>query len=234
MKQGMSETVTVEEFHRNNHYVPQTYLKHWDTTDSRVWAYRVLVSNQNVPLWKHAPVKGLGYHAHLYTRVVASDLTDEVKHWLESDFETPAGAVIQKVVDDARLTSQNWSHLIRFLAAHDVRTPARLMEMLKRWHQTFPKFMQETLEQSVQKLETSRREGKPLDRSMRIHAEYFPIRVTTELVPGEEQGILRAETVVGRGLFLFNLKHLLTKTVNALLAHKWTVLRSPIKNRVVN
>lgn len=227
MKQDMSETAAVGEFHRNNHYVPQTYLKHWGDTDGRVWAYRVLVSHPNVPLWKPVSVKGLGYHAHLYTRVVASGLTDDVERWLASDFETPAGAVIQKVVDDASLTAQDWSNLIRFLAAQDVRTPARLMEMLQRWHQTLPKLMEETLEESVQKLETSRREGKPLDRSRHINAEYFPVRVTTELVPGERQGILRAETVVGRGLFLFNLKHLLTKTVNALLAHKWTVLRSP-------
>jgi Protein of unknown function (DUF4238) len=227
MKKYISAPTAAEEFHRDNHYVPQTYLKHWDGTDGRVWAYRVLVSHHNVPLWKRASIKGLRYHTHLYTRVVASDLTDEVERWLESDFETPAGEVIQKVVDDARLTSQDWSHLIRFLAAQDVRTPARLMEMLQRWNQTLPKLMDDTLKDAVKKIEASKREGKPLDRGSPIDAGYFPLRVTTELVPGEEQGILRAETVVGRGLFLFNLKHLLTKTVNALLAHKWTILRAP-------
>jgi Protein of unknown function (DUF4238) len=227
MKKDISVTIAAKEFHRDNHYVPQTYLKHWGDTDGRVWAYRVLVSHPNVPLWKHSSIKGLGYHTHLYTRAVASDLTDEVERWLESDFETPAGEVIQKVVDDARLTSQDWSHLIRFLAAQDVRTPARLMEMLQRWNQTLPKLIDDTLKDSVRKLEASKREGKPLDRGNPIDAGYFPLRVTTELVPGEKQGILRAETVVGRGLFLFNLKHFLTKTVNALLAHKWTILRAP-------
>lgn len=227
MKQDMAAPETAEEFHRDNHYVPQTYLKHWGGTDGRVFAYRVLAPHPNVRLWKPTSVKGLVYHAHLYTRVVATGLTDEVERWLDSDFESPAGEVIKKVAADARLTAQDWSHLIRFLAAQDVRTPARLMEMLQRWHQTLPKLMEDTLRDSVQKLETSRREGKPLDRSCHIDAEHFPIRVTTELVPGEEQGMLRAETVVGRGLFLFNLKYLLTKTINELLAHKWTILRSP-------
>ena len=102
------------------------------------------------------------------------------------------------------------------------------MEMLQRWQQTLPNLLKETLDESVQKLETSRSDGKPLILSGRNdNAEYFPVMVTAELVPGEEQGILRAETVVGRDLFLFNLKHLLTKTVNALLTHKWTILRSP-------
>lgn len=220
--------MTVEEFQRNNHYVPQSYLKNWGGTDSKVWAYRVLVSHLNVPLWKHASVKGLGYHAHLYTRTLANQLSDEVERWLNADFESPAAEIIQKVVDDASLTPQDWSHLIRFLAAQDVRIPARLMEMLQRWHQTLPDLLKETLEESVQKLETAKREGKSLVRGGgRENTEYFPIRVSTELVPGEEQGILRAETVVGRDLFIFNLKHLLTNTVKALLAHKWTILRSP-------
>jgi hypothetical protein len=159
--------------------------------------------------------------------VVTSELTDEVERWLESDFETPAGEAIQKAIDGVQITPQDWSHLIRLLAAQDVRTPARLMEMIQRWHQTLPKLMEDTLRDSVKELEVSKREGKPLDHSSPIDAGYFPLRVTTELVPGEKQGILRAETVVGRSLFLFNLKHLLTKTVNALLAHKWTILRAP-------
>lgn len=172
-------------------------------------------------------VKGLAHHAHLYTRVVASGLTDEVERWLCSDFESPAREVIQKVVADAQLTSQDWSHLIRFLAAQDVRTPARLMEMRQRWLQTLPELMDDTLKEVVQELETSVREGRPVNRSSHIDAEHFPCRVTRELVQGEEQGILEIETVVGRGLFLFNLKHLLTKTINVLIAHKWTILRSP-------
>lgn len=227
MKENESVTATAEEFHCDNHYVPRTYLKHWGGTDGRIWTYRVLVSHPRMPLWKRFSVKGVAYHAHLYTRVVATGLTDEVERWLGSDFEFPAGEVIQKVVNNARLTPQDWSHLIRFLAAQDVRTPARLMEMLQRWHQTLPKLLKDTLKESVQELETSRREGKSLDRSNHIDAEYFPIRVTTELVPNEKLGILHAETVVGRGLFLFNLKYLLTKTINTLLAHKWTILRAP-------
>lgn len=227
MKQDLAVTTTVEEFRHDNHYVPQTYLKHWGGTDGQVFAYRVLVSHPNVRPWKPMSVKGLAYHAHLYTRVVANGLTDEVERWLDSKFEAPAGKVIQKVVDDERLTSQDWSHLIRFLAAQDVRTPARLMETLQWGHQTLPDLIEDTLKESVQELEISRREGTPLDRSSHINAEYLPIRVTTESVPGEEQGTLGIETVIGRGLWLFSLKQLLTQTVNELLAHKWTILRSP-------
>jgi hypothetical protein len=189
--------------------------------------YRVLVSNANVPLWKSTSVKALAYHAHLYSQVIATGLTDEIERWLDSDFESPAGNVIEKVVADAQLTPFDWSRLIRFVAAQDVRTPARLMEMLQRWHQTLPNIMEETLKESVQKFQSLRREGKRLDRSKHIDIQRFPIKVTTELVPGKKSGMLCTQTIVGRSLFLFNLKFLLTNTVKAFLAHKWTILRSP-------
>ena len=213
-------------FRRNNHYVSQAYLKRWADTNGRLWAYRVLVSHPKVPLWKHASAKGLAYHTHLYTLVVATGHTDEIERWLNSDFESPAENAIQKVVADDRLTSKDWSHLIKFLAAQDVRTPARLMENFKRW-ETLPDLVKDVLEKSVQKFETANREGKPLDHSSPVGTEYFPSRVTIESVPGEEGGILRFESVIGRSLWLFHLRRALTKTVNALLAHKWTILCSP-------
>jgi hypothetical protein len=224
---GISIIATAKEFHRDNHYVPQAYLKNWGDASNRIWAYRLLVSHHNVPLWKHTSIKGIAYHAHLYTRVVADGMTDEVEHWLNSEFEEPATEAIQKVINDNQLTPKDWSSLIRFVAVQDVRTPARLVEMLQRWSRTLPELMDNTLRESVQKMEALKREGKPLDRGSYADAKYFPMKVTTELVPGKEHGILKAETVAGRGLFLFTLKHLLVNTVDALLAHKWTILRSP-------
>lgn len=215
-------------FRRNNHYVPQTYLKQWGDNNGRVWAYRVLVSNPNVPLWKRASIKGLPCHAHLYTQLAATELTDEIERWLDTDFEAPAGNIIQKVVSESRLTQKDWAHLIRFLAAQDVRTPARLMEMLQRWSNTMPQFLEDTLEATVQELEAAKRVGVSHKRNDNISATPFPIRITTELIPNKDYGIVRAETVVGRGLFLFALKHLLTNTVNVLLSHKWTILQAPV------
>jgi hypothetical protein len=189
--------------------------------------YRVLVSHPNVPLWKRQSIKGIGYHAHLYTRFIAGVLTDEVEHWLNVEFENSATEVIQKVVNDSQLTPQDWFHLIRFVAAQDVRTPARLMEMLQRWSKTLPGLMKNALKESTKKIEVFKKEGKVLDRSDYSDATYFPMKITMELVPGSTHGVLKAETIAGRGLFLFALKHLLTKAANELLAHKWTILQSP-------
>jgi hypothetical protein len=192
-----------------------------------VWTYRVLVSHEHVPLWKNSSIRGVAYHEHLYTRVAAGTETDEVERWLDREFEAPAEEAIHKVISNARLTPTDWKQLVRFVAAQDVRTPARLIENLQRWHASFPEFIQTTLERSVRKLEELNRSGTPIPEDNAPDADYIPLRVTTAIEPGQEVGLLKAETILGRGLWLFSIRHLLTKTLNALHRHRWTILIPP-------
>ena len=53
----------------------------------------------------------------------------------------------------------------------------------------------------------------------------LPLRVTTEIKEGEEFGVLKAETAVGRASWLWSVKHLLENTANVLHQHKWTILQ---------
>jgi hypothetical protein len=57
--------------------------------------------------------------------------------------------------------------------------------------------------------------------------EYLPIRVTTEATPGQENGKLRVEVLVGRSSWLFSIKTLLSGTADVLADHSWTILRPP-------
>jgi hypothetical protein len=219
--------VTQESFRRDNHYVSRAYLNRWASNGGRIWTYRVLVSHHDVPLWRESSIKGLVYHTHLYTRVVASGQTDEVEKWLDTEFEAPAEEAIRKATSNARLTTEDWERLVRFLAAQDVRTPARLMEMLQGWRATLPNLVQNTLTESVRELEAAKREGRTVASAKLADTDYLPARVTTEIAPGEDVGHVKVETVAGRGLWLFSLRHLLTQTVKVLLSHKWTILQPP-------
>jgi Protein of unknown function (DUF4238) len=82
--------VLAEDFHRDNHYVPQGYLKQWASPQKRLWVYRILVSHPRVPVWKETSVRGVAYHQHLYTRLAAGRETDDFERWLDREFETPA------------------------------------------------------------------------------------------------------------------------------------------------
>ncbi len=214
-------------FHRDNHYVPCEYLKAWESSLGRVWVYRVLVSHTKVPLWNEKSMRGIAYHTHLYTRMVAGGATDEIEQWFDREYETPAAEVLRKVTSNGRLESSDWSVLIRFLAAQDVRTPARLVEFLQCWYKCSPDFFQNTLQESVQKLESMEARGEEIRAAQFPQAEYFPLRVTTELQPGQKFGTIKAETVVGRTLWLFSIKHLLNKTAEVLQQHRWTIITPP-------
>jgi hypothetical protein len=123
-----------------------------------------------------------------------------------------------------RLTPADWRVLVRFLAAQDVRTPARLLENLQWFKKAVPAMLDNTLRNSVSKLEEAHRSGVAIKTSK---PEYIPLRVTTEIEPGQDIGKIKAEIVMGRGLWLFNIKNALTKTVEILHNLKWTILIAP-------
>ncbi|MEA2692214.1 MAG: hypothetical protein QOJ16_1601 [Acidobacteriota bacterium] len=220
----MTETA----FHRNNHYVPRLYLKHWATTQRRIQTYRTLVSDPRVPLWRDHSIEGVAFHAHLYTQTIAGKETDDIERWLDSEFEAPAEEALHKAISDKRLTPTDWRRIVRFLAAQDVRTPARLVEALHRWETELPALLDRTLKDAVRLHEKAKASGKTLVQPPSApNRDSFPLRVTTEIEPGEEMGKLKAEIVAGRALWLHRMPELLTKTANVLHQHRWTILAPP-------
>lgn len=118
--------------------------------------------------------------------------------------------------------------LIRFLAAQDVRTPARLVERLKHWNETLPSLINGVTAGAVRKLEAAQRTGRTIPTVAPPEgAELFPVRTIIEANADNSGGRLRVEATIGRSLWLWSLKHLLSTTLNTLNNHHWTILRSP-------
>ncbi len=224
---NLGNTLTDTNFRRDNHYVPCEYLKRWESAPGRVWMYRILVSHENVPLWRESSIRGIAYHKHLYTRIALGRESDEIEQWFEREYETPAEEVLQKVTSNARLTPLDWRILVRFLAAQDVRTPARLVDNIKRWQETVPSLLDYALQETVRRLESPKAHREPSARVESAVSTDFPIRITTDVNPNPELATLRVETIAGRGLWLFAIKHQLTKTADILHRHRWTILFSP-------
>ena len=123
---------------RDNHFVPQFYLKNFATASGEVREYRTLVSHSSVPVWKPVNVAGTGYEKNLYTRILRGEETDDIEQWLNREFESPAKEPFQKVLADEELTRGDWEILVRFLASQIVRTPAFLIKNLPIWNQMAP------------------------------------------------------------------------------------------------
>lgn len=214
----------MKEIRRNNHFVPKLYLKQW-AQNGRMPTYRLLVSHEAVPEWSDLSLSNIAFREHLYTYAIAKEETDEFEHWLAEEFENPAVDAIDRVVRDQRLTPEHWRRLVRFAVAQDVRTPASFKRFVARQHAQLPSLMQETLEWSVKKLEKHLETKQPLPASP-VRDALFPSKVIIQHGEGD-QGQIGVETVVGRQLWLWTMRHLLTTTIEQVSTQKWNIVHAP-------
>jgi len=214
---------TMKQLHVKNHYVPECYLKRWADSKGRVWVYRTLVSHPNVPIWRRHSVSAIAYQRHLYTQILSGSESDSMESWFAEEFESPANEILEKAIFESRLTSHDWHILIKFLAAQDVRTPARLLEHLRRAQKELPELLEGVMRDLKRKLDRGDMDNLQIQRNM--PHEDFPLKITTRIEEGAETGILKAETYAGRATWIHSVKHLLNHTRRVLNEHNWTIIK---------
>jgi hypothetical protein len=212
---------------RDNHFVPQVYLKNFANSSGEIREYRTLVSHSSVDEWKTVNVAGTGYARDLYTRIVQGEEADDIEQWLNREFESPAQECLQKVIEEKTLGARDWKVLVRFLASQVVRTPAFLLRNLPLWNQMAPKVLEETLKDVEFQLRMAKASGQKIVFEPTPHTSYFPMRVHQERLPSEGKVKITTNVIVGRGLWFYTMKHTLTKTLEVLHQHNWTILEAP-------
>jgi Protein of unknown function (DUF4238) len=213
---------------RVNHYVPRLYLRRWASSHERVNVYRTLVPHPRVPLWQDQSIRAVGYHEHLYTRIGAHGETDEIERWLNQEFETPAEEPLMKATSGRRMTPKDYRRLVRFLAAQDARTPARLAEQMKRWKVDLPRLLNETVETASRNLELASEAGQAVPQGrLPIGDDAMPFRLSVEHGRDEGEAMVKAEILAGRPLWLYFLRHHLTNTIKVLEQQEWEILLAP-------
>ncbi|GAB3344958.1 DUF4238 domain-containing protein [Lysobacter tyrosinilyticus] len=214
----------MHQFRKDNHYVPKVYLKQW-VTGGVIPTYRLLVQNDACPLWRSHSLKGVAYRQHLYTYLIGDEATDEFERWLDSEFEGPAEEAIDRVIREQRLTKDHWRRLARFAVAQDARTPARLKEFLARQAKLMPDLMDRIVLDTARQLEDSVERATLAKKTLAISKD-FPLKVSVGR-EADGKGTLSAKTVVGRRLWIWSLRHLLTNTIEKLPTNRWTILHAP-------
>ncbi len=211
---------------RDNHFVPQLYLKRWSEDGNQIWSYRTLVPHASVPKWSLRSIRGVAFHRDLYTTHSNGQIMDEFEQWMEAEFETPAGEALDKLKCDRKLEKTDWERLALFLAAQDVRTPTNYLESMKRWKQELPATLNDALRAGVEELERTHPEGSVMeetDTETPFFRNSFKVQVVPNAYPEEDKGLIRADVVAGRSLWLDSQRYLLTKTAKVLKEHKWGI-----------
>jgi hypothetical protein len=211
----------------DNHFVPQLYLRNFARASGEVHEYRTLVSHSSVPVWKSVNVAGTGYEKNLYTRIVRGEEADDIEQWLNREFESPTMAPLQKVLAGEELAKGDWEILTRFLASQIVRTPAFLIKSLPRWNRMVPIVLDQSFKDVEARLREAKISGQKVINDPAPHTEYFPLRTDRKNLPEEKKVQFTTTVVVGRGLWFYSMKHMLTSTLEVLHRHKWTIFEAP-------
>lgn len=210
---------------KDNHYLSQSYLKQWESSKGKVFCYRTLVSNENVPLWDELHIEGTAFFTHLYSRVDKGVISDEIEDWFGSEYETPTSKILATVLKNGILRPEDWENLVKYLALHDLRTPARLFEYLEKSPKYLMDVIQKLIGDFLKDLDNLKKSGIE-SMPFKENSHKFPFKVTPIITEGEETATLRIETDIGRASWLSKIQHQMQNTSSILQKHSWTILHA--------
>lgn len=207
--------------HRN-HYIPQFYLKNWSPDGRTIQTYSILVSNENVPYWTKQSIKNTAVWNDFYTRVVGVEELDDFEHWFDREFESPAKPIFDKLISGAKLSREEHKALSRFVFAQYLRTPAAYLRLTKQNSKIFPNVMDTVLEKLNHASEREFQRSRPCQSAISKEDVLFPLKISLD----RENSMVEVKTVIGKGFYLHDLKHLLTSTVRVSERLNWQVLHA--------
>ena len=206
---------TVQTSH-NNHYIPQFYLKNWSQDGNSIFVYSLLVSDSRIHYWSRGKIKSTAVWNDFYTRNEGQKEIDDFEKWFDGEFETPVKKVFDNLLKGYDLGKDELEKLTRFVGAQYLRTPAHLNDLISRLRIEVPQIIEDVLQKTSKQLETNPeiiRSQPPISEEIKL----LPIKVSAN----KEIGQIKVDSLVGKGMYLFELKHLLTKTVSVLEKHQW-------------
>jgi len=218
----------MSEISRDHHYVSQAYLRNWSDDGDHIYAYRTLVSHENVRKWNLRSIRGIAYHRDLYTTVdAAGDEYDDFERWLAAKFEQPAVETIERVISGRRLSPEDWHQLALFFAAQDVRTPASFLECMDRWADDLPELLKKTLSEAVRRIKEISLKGDQPATPPEASPLDYPVNVAVEIQSSsdEDVALIHAQVTAGRRLWIQSMRHLLSGTANKLRRHRWSIAK---------
>jgi hypothetical protein len=86
--------------------------------------------------------------------------------------------------------------------------------------------MDETMQRSVRDLEEAVDRNERLECGSEDADALSLFKISIEPLP-DGGGKLKAETIICRRMWIWQMRHLLTKTLGRVPAHKWTILHAP-------
>lgn len=215
------------QFTHKNHYVPQFYLKQWSTDNTKIWEYKLLVSNSRVSIWKSASIEdAIGWRRDLYTGYINDSETDEIEKWYEREIENPAQNVIERVNNREDINKNDIKKLVRFMAAQHLRTPAGYLRGKSIFENTVFKDKTKDLSELTKGAVNYLLEASSTNNYQDFQ-KWLPLKIVTgDIIESEQKAEVQLTTGFTRNAWIFQNMTLLNFTHNCLYEHDWKILEA--------
>ncbi|MGG5359197.1 MULTISPECIES: DUF4238 domain-containing protein [unclassified Enterococcus] len=208
----------------NNHYVPKTYLKQW-AINNKIYEYNLLVPHDKYPKWKKVSISRTSSLDSLYLYYDEGEITDEMEDFFSTEFEMQYNSFIDKINTYSILDKNDKEYISKLVASQYLRTLKGFYRIQKIVIDTFPDIIEDlkfSMEQEFKTTGTLR-----VDNKSRLEYDNFiPLKVDIQKLDEEKSG-LNIQTIAGKSLWLFCIKHFLTSTYKILNKISWCIYDAP-------
>ena len=202
---------------RESHYVPQATLRRWSDDETHVWACRLLVSHETVPLWERKAIKGLVCQDDIYTTFYGDQETDEFEQFITS-IEEPGQVAIERLLAHRKMKPVDWQAVAAFVAAQQLRTPLAFLESTQRTQ----RHIEESLEAVIRKYEEAGAIVESDDAPAPVNFLRESLRISIERpTDGSDRAGVRAEAKSARSVWMDTQRQHLTRNLHHITRHRW-------------
>ncbi len=205
---------------RDNHYVPQFYLRYWSNNGNTIHSYNGIVRHVSGRKWQSSSIKSTACLPDYYTDEINGSDDDKVEKIFQR-YEDKAKPIFEKVIQDEPLSDTELHTLVDYLIVQTARTPSFCEFSNEIVELSFPPFFEQTikeLEGQAGKITNQSRTHKTLDKnhSLPLALEF-----------NKEEKTVTGSTCTGRHMFLSNALGFLNGKIAELLRNAtWRILPS--------
>lgn len=213
---------------RDNHYVPQFYLRRWSRDGTTVLDYSTVVHDARQREWKRTQIKGTAVWRDLYTQHNYAGINDAVERFFSDEIETEALPAFEKAMRPEEMSARDKESLVNYLISQLFRTPKSMRRTAEIIRREFASTAEEAVGNAVRSIENGRFEGvEKRDESVTTTLGIFP-DTPLKIDINRNDCTVRAATTVGREQFLASIDHHYHgKVGNVLRSYFWKVITVP-------
>ena len=214
---------------RNNHYVPQFYLKQWSNNGNSVLCYDTIVRHEGQRLWRPAAIKNIACWKDFYSQRQDEEIDDSIEQYIERHYETPAKACLQKLSNGVELNNNDLTCLVDFAILQMARTPAWYNKTNAITADIFADVMEESVRGTLEDYKANRLDKLSFYNGYaeEHQQEPFPNTPIETRIDEEESGIVSTISI-GRQNYLASMGRTLNGEIAKILrSYDWTILQMP-------